>query len=158
MKTARRLVLIWVAAGVLLFIGIALLVVMFLPGLNKGGTLTPNAFEMGASITVTRFFLPVTWTPAAPPQADLPHPTANQRATSTHAALVMPTLGVTYRVVPTLTEGPTQTTMPTTTSISETVKSLPTSTAISLKVKSLPSPLPTTSAFPTIKPTATPKT
>jgi len=136
MKTTGRLVLIWMIAGLVLLIGIGLLVWMLFPGQNIVVTPTPNAFEAGASVTVTRFVLPPTWTVAPPQQTDLPHPTANRLPTLTPATLVMPTLAITFHVIPSQTQGPTQTMMPTTTHIPlniYTATNIPTAKATATK-------------------------
>ena len=136
MKNTRQLTLIWAATGLLLLIGIVLLVLMFLPGANNVFKPTPNAFEKGASVTVTIFVLPPTWT-ALPVQNTEPSraATANPLSTSTRAVLIMPTQlptqVITYRVIPSLTQGPTQTRMPTTTHYPMTV--YPTTATVSIK-------------------------
>jgi len=122
MKNPRQLILIWVAVGLLIVIGIVLLVLMFSPGANTITRPTPDAFEKGASVTVTRFVLPPTWTAAPVQETEVPHPTANPLSTSTRGALIMPTAMDTLPALPTITHGPTVTSMPTITHVPLTLR------------------------------------
>lgn len=133
--------IIWIAAGLIVVVGIILLVLMLTPTLQKQPP-TPNAFEAAASITVTHFALPATWTQPPPAQTDLPHATPNRLATLTPPKLNLPTSVIKLTVLPSLTIGPSVTPLPTTTH-GPTVTPIPTTTHIAVNTPgSLSSPTP----------------